>query len=175
MSADAPTYAAGLLEASDDPAQTWRELGELTSVLASVPQLKQILIDLGTRDEDDRRKGIERALKFASLVTRRLADLLVAGRQLELIPEIVRSFEAGLVRRGYRRVTIETPQRLNASDKQELLEALDVPADKLLLSEITNKALLAGVRVTIDGREVDYSVGGRLDQMVGSLSQAGGS
>lgn len=173
VSADAKTYAQGLLEASDDHAATWHGLRQLRDVVGRTPILKQLLTDAATRSEEERDRMLNRVLAEFDPLLRRFVALLLADGELDQLPAITDQYEQLFKKAdNIMFVTVETPHRLSAADRQDLTDRLAKTGRRPLLTEKTNRRLIGGLRVIIDDIEYDHSLSGALARVEQQLIAA---
>lgn len=170
---DANQLSAGLLDISKDPQRTWKELGQLSALLAGVPMAKLVLVDAATRKPAERRRLLKQTVGSFSEPIQQLALLLAAEQSFPRLDAIRALFEAAYkTRDNLASVTIETPAALTAAERDALLKKLPLGGRTPLVTESVRPELIGGVRVTIDDELHDSTLLGALRQVERDLVTA---
>lgn len=158
-------YAIALLELGN-PLQTLAEVEALAAVIGGNRRYQQILVDAGTRDAASARAIIRRLLPQASDQAVSLVALLVDDRALDALPAIATDLRSlAKERLGLVDVTIESAYPLAKAEEARLVKSLPLDGKQPLLTKRTDRSLLGGVRVNVDGKIYDYSLAGALDEL----------
>lgn len=170
--ADLGPYADALKIVAKDKASAWRELAALAKAISHEPELKRGLIDAAARPEPARSKRLAKLLQPVSAPVARLVTLLLSEHAVEELPELVDVFSRALAKDGFARVHLESADGLADTEVRKILRALRIAPAKALVTSETDPSLIGGVRVTVDGRVHDATLGGRLDRIAESLTGA---
>ena len=105
--------------------------------------------------------------KSVSAETLALVRLLIGGGAYRELAEVARNVQALANRRlGLATATIETAGELDAATLAELTSELGRLTGKTVSVETKeNPALLAGIKILVDGDVVDLSLAGRLEKL----------
>jgi F0F1-type ATP synthase delta subunit len=170
--ADLGPYADALKTVATDKAAAWRELAALSEAVSREPELKRGLIDAAARPEPARGKRLTALLKPVSAPVAKLVGLLLGEGALDQLSELVDVFSRSLAKDGFSRVQLESADRLDDTEVRKVLRALKIAPAKALVTSEADPSLIGGVRVTVDGRVHDATLGGRLDRITEALQIA---
>jgi F-type H+-transporting ATPase subunit delta len=165
-SSSAKQYAAALFEAASDPLKLRLELAAVADVISGSPRLKQVLLDASLESDAKQDRAIAKAFPKASRVTRQLLRLLVDDRDLQLLPELARTYaDLAAKRLKVVDVRIESAYPLSQIDQQRIAKALPLAGRRPLITAAVNRDLIGGVRADLEGTTFDASLAGRLNEL----------
>ena len=129
---------------------------------------------------DARVEPSERRSKFGlvtgslSTLTQNFVQLLFDKHREAVLADFGAAFQARIRQeQGIAEGVVESPRPLGAGELAELEVALGARLEKrVVLDNRMTADLVAGVRVTVDNRMIDYSVQGRLDELRRKLLEA---
>jgi F-type H+-transporting ATPase subunit delta len=163
---DAKEYAAALFTAAPDPLKLRSELSGVATVASGSPRVKQVLLDASLESSAKQDAVIAKVFPKASRVTKRLLRLLVDDRNIELLPELARTY-ADLAAKRLKVVDlrIESAYPLAPADQTRIAKALPLAGRRPLITTSVNKDLIGGVRAELEGTTFDASLAGRLNEL----------
>lgn len=149
-----------------------RDIGTLAAMLAS-PEQSSWLFDARVPHEK-KREQLERLASGFHVFTANFLRLLSDKRRLEVLRELPEAFKRiALADRGAVEGVVESPRALGAGEMAELTSAIGALLGKeVLLESRLAPELLAGARVLVDNRMIDFSAQGRLEQLRSKLAAA---
>lgn len=166
-SSNAKEYAAALFEAAPDPLKLRAELAAVAEVASSSPQVKQVLLDASLESAVKQDKAVAKVFPKVGRLTRNLLRLLVDDRNLDLLPELARTYaDLAAKRLKVVDVRIESAYPLSIADQQRIAKALPLTGRRPLITAEVNKDLIGGVRAEMEGVTFDASLAGRLNELV---------
>lgn len=139
------------------------DLRRLSTELA-VPAVRSFLLD--TRVElNQRRAKIGPLLEGFHELTQNLVNLVFDKRREQLLQNLPEAFRrCEMQAEGAVEGVVESPTPLGSEELARLSQAFgQVLGKRVQLENQVDSELLAGVRVTVDNRMVDYSAQGRLE------------
>lgn len=163
-------YAAGLLAASSDPLETWRELEQVSEVVGRTPLVRQVLLGASVETRQARRSVIDKTFHGFSPLMRQFIDVVVRDGYISDMTAIARDYLRRLkAKHDVTEVVIETPRALSDDEQRAITDRLD-PSGKVLATQIVRPDLIGGLKVIIDDTEHDFSIDGALSSLKQQLT-----
>lgn len=145
------------------------ELKNFSVLLAQTPLLAVSLANPGIPFTN--KKALVEKLVSAPVI-QRLVLHLVSRNRLRMLPEIIRRSQELLdAEAGVARAVVRTASPLTAGQKQELAESLKGLVDRgVLIEEVPDSNLLAGMIIRIGDTIIDNSLQGQLKMLENQLA-----
>ena len=154
-------------------AEYYGELEGITSLIADTPEYEEFLASPSIA-VGERTAALKAALEgsFSEYTVNFLLLLCEKGR-IRLLPEILAEYKRLLEEyRRSREAIVRSAVALSESEKKALSEKLGrMTGDHVEIVNITDKTVLGGLVIEIDGKVIDGSVKGRLADMKGVISK----